>query len=69
MTTSLHSRAKKHGLSQVIIYGSNTYNNPDTSTLFKCDVCNIQFSPNLTSGGRLPKGWYKCPNGCNSEVV
>jgi len=36
-------------------------------TLLQCKQCGIIWSPNLLSGGRLPKGYWKCPNGCNTQ--
>lgn len=35
------------------------------SVRLKCTKCNATWSPNLQEGGRLPKGYWKCPNGCN----
>jgi len=32
-----------------------------------CKRCGAQWSPNLRAGGHLPRGWWKCPNGCNSD--
>lgn len=37
--------------------------------LLQCDRCGQCWSPNLLSGGRLPKGYWKCQNGCNSEDI
>jgi hypothetical protein len=31
----------------------------------ECKKCGQAWSPNFQSGGRLPKGYWKCPNGCN----
>ena len=36
---------------------------------FQCKVCGEQWSPMLRSGGRLPKRWWACPNGCNKNVI
>jgi hypothetical protein len=30
-----------------------------------CENCGQTWSPNLQPGGRLPRGYWKCPNGCN----
>lgn len=38
--------------------------NPNTM-LLKCKACQQPWSPILRSGGRLPKGYWHCPNGCN----
>jgi hypothetical protein len=31
----------------------------------ECKKCGERWSPNLKEGGRLARGWWKCPNGCN----
>jgi hypothetical protein len=31
----------------------------------QCDQCGQQWSPDLGRGGRLPRGYWHCPNGCN----
>ena len=31
----------------------------------QCKKCEQPWSPNLKNGGRLPKGYWHCPNGCN----
>jgi hypothetical protein len=30
-----------------------------------CRACGQHFSPLLETGGRLPRGWWQCPTGCN----
>ena len=30
-----------------------------------CDNCGAAWSPDLQAGGKLPRGYWKCPNGCN----
>ena len=37
--------------------------------LYRCNQCGETWSPNLMHGGRLPKGWWRCPNGCNNDVI
>ena len=32
----------------------------------KCDKCGQTWSPNLTEGGRMPAGYWRCPKGCNT---
>ncbi|GMV81482.1 MAG: hypothetical protein AMXMBFR7_26660 [Planctomycetota bacterium] len=32
---------------------------------FLCDECGNEWWPNLKSGGKLPRGYWKCPRGCN----
>jgi hypothetical protein len=34
---------------------------------FECEKCGQIWSPNIQTGGRMPRGWWKCPNGCNVE--
>ena len=36
---------------------------------YRCLKCGVVWSPNLRKGGRLPKGWWRCPNKCNKEVL
>lgn len=33
--------------------------------LLQCNQCGTRWSPNIQEGGRLPRGYWKCPNGCN----
>jgi len=35
------------------------------NTALRCDSCGSVWSPNIQPGGRLPSGYWKCPNGCN----
>ena len=37
------------------------------SMWFECKVCGEIWSPNLGAGGRLPRGYWRCPTGCNSN--
>ena len=30
-----------------------------------CRECRTFWSPNILTGGKLPRGYWKCPNGCN----
>lgn len=30
-----------------------------------CDACCQMWSPDLLPGGPYPRGWWKCPAGCN----
>lgn len=41
----------------------------ENSLWLKCQVCGQTWSPNLRTGGRLPRGYWKCPNGCNEAVM
>ncbi len=33
----------------------------------QCDDCGQKWSPELLRSGRLPRGYWKCPNGCNTD--
>lgn len=35
----------------------------------RCVACGQTWSPNSRSGGKLYRGWRRCPNGCNDELV
>ena len=34
-----------------------------------CDWCGAAWSPNLLTGGCLPRGWWRCPTGCNQDAA
>lgn len=34
--------------------------------LLRCKRCGEKWQPMLGAGGRLPRGYWKCPRGCNS---
>jgi len=36
------------------------------TTRLRCMTCGQSWSPNIQSGGRLPNGYWQCPNNCNS---
>lgn len=31
-----------------------------------CEACGLGFSPDFITGGKLPRGYWRCPNGCNA---
>ncbi len=33
----------------------------------ECEKCGAKWSPNIQPGGRLPRRYWQCPNGCNVE--
>jgi len=33
----------------------------------RCDKCGAAWSPNIQRGGGLLRGYWKCPNSCNSK--
>lgn len=37
--------------------------------LLRCDRCGRRWPPTVLSGGRLPRGYWKCPGGCNSGDI
>jgi len=37
------------------------------SLRFVCNTCGMKWSPVLLKGGRLPRGWWECPEGCNCK--
>jgi hypothetical protein len=39
----------------------------DRRIILQCNNCGQTWSPNLLEKGRLPKGYWKCPNRCNYE--
>lgn len=32
---------------------------------YRCTACGGVWSPMLGAGGRLPRGWWHCPDNCN----
>ena len=35
------------------------------SVLLECVRRGHRWTPKLMAGGRMPTGWWRCPNGCN----
>lgn len=35
----------------------------------KCETCGQVWSPMIRRGGKLPRGYWQCPNGCNRGSV
>ena len=35
---------------------------------FRCKVDGKVWSPDIQTGGKLKRGWWRCPNGCNSHI-
>ncbi len=33
--------------------------------VYRCLDCGQAWVPNISAGGRLPNGWWKCPYDCN----
>jgi len=33
-----------------------------------CRACGQAWSPDLRAGGHLPRGYWKCPNNCNTDA-
>jgi hypothetical protein len=41
----------------------------DASTLLlRCDACGTGFAPMIQPGGRLRRGYWRCPNACNAPA-
>lgn len=36
--------------------------------IYRCKECGQIWSPNIQTGGRIPRGWWRCPNGCNADA-
>lgn len=36
---------------------------------FRCLYCGKQWSPDIQPGGRRPRRWWQCPNGCNQNAM
>jgi hypothetical protein len=34
---------------------------------YRCLECSHVWSPMLGRGGRRPRGWWRCPSGCNAD--
>lgn len=39
------------------------------SVWLRCQRCGQPWSPQLATGRRFPRGWWKCPNGCNGSCA
>lgn len=37
--------------------------------VLRCRECGQRWSPNVQPGGRLPRGYWRCPRGCNQPAV
>jgi hypothetical protein len=35
------------------------------TVLLECESCGQRWAPNIQGEGRMPRGYWKCPNGCN----
>ena len=40
----------------------------DHRMMLACEGCGQHWSPDLQPGGRRPRGYWRCPNGCNSHA-
>jgi hypothetical protein len=36
---------------------------------YQCQDCRMIWSQNIQTGGRMPRGWWRCPRGCNHDVT
>ncbi len=39
----------------------------ESRILLRCMTCGQTWSPDLQAHGKLPRGYWKCPNGCNAS--
>ncbi len=39
----------------------------ESNLMLKCKDCGQVWSPNIQPGGKLPKRYWVCPNGCNDK--
>ena len=37
------------------------------NTIFECLACGRRWAALIQRGGRLPRGYWKCPEGCNHD--
>lgn len=35
---------------------------------YRCNSCEVVWSPSIKPGGRMYRGWWRCPHGCNHDV-
>jgi hypothetical protein len=40
----------------------------DSAHILGCQECGQGWAVNLLPGGHLPRGWWRCPNGCNEDL-
>jgi hypothetical protein len=36
--------------------------------LLRCSSCGATWSPELVGGRNLPRGYWRCPKGCNKQI-
>lgn len=58
-------RPKRPTAAQLAKVGVELRDILSNSACLACERCGQAWSPNLRGGGRLPRGYWKCPNGCN----
>ena len=39
--------------------------NDEKSVRLACEKCGVEWSPDVHRDGRLPRGYWMCPKGCN----
>ena len=37
--------------------------------LLGCQECGHRWRPNILGGGKMPRGYWKCPENCNADVA
>jgi hypothetical protein len=45
--------------------GIEALNVENSSAWYRCLSCGHAWQPPVLHGGRYPRGWWKCPEGCN----
>jgi hypothetical protein len=64
MDDSIQTRPRRFSQPELDKFGV-TIEKRHQNILLSCESCGCRWSPNLISGGRLPRGYWKCPNRCN----
>jgi len=41
----------------------------DSRVLLQCTDCRQKWSPMIQTGGKLRRGWRRCPHGCNKNKL
>ena len=42
---------------------------PGGTAAYRCEQCRRVWQPMIQSGRyAVPRGWWKCPNGCNADA-
>ncbi len=55
-----HAKVKKHRVTARYRFGRGVD--------YVCDECGTEWSPGLKTGGKLPRLFWRCPEGCNDDT-